>query len=423
MSDSVAGPMNAAAPDRRHVVLGGLGALGAAALAHGCGERSAAHGAPTADPGIILVLLELYGGVDGLTTVVPFASDEYHRARPTSRVDPARVLRLNDAVGLHPALWRLRSRHDRGELALIQGCGYPEPIYSHFRSMEVWHTARRAGRASGDGWIGRLRRAAWPSDEREALVVHIGRELPWSLVSSDSVPLFFTSARNFRPVGRAREQLAVDLSAQASPERAGASSSPRERLLASMKETHAASSTSSNRVQAALARFDGVGEYPDASVGEELRTIAAMIAAGFETRVYSLAHGNYDTHGGTQGAIYQMLHDELDRALDAFLTDVSRTARGKDVVVLAFSEFGRRFHENESLGTDHGAAGPMFLVGPRVRGGILGEHPSLREPDADDNLVHTTDFRRVYASVLAQGFGIRPESVLADRFEPLPLLV
>lgn len=404
--------------DRRAALAGAVGALGAAAFARIRTHRASAE-SRRSEP--ILVLLELFGGVDGLSTVVPFAFDEYHRARPTTRLEPASVLRLSDERGLHPSLWQLRERFERGEVAVVEGCGYPAPIYSHFRAMEVWHTGRREGRASGDGWIGRLRTAAWPGRDEPELVVHIGSEMPWSVSCAERPPIVFGSADNFRALGRQREQFAVGLAGQAADDGAQ-DGSPRSALLASMRSTLTTSSEVSGRLQAAVRRYRPRVAYPDHALAEKFRTIAAMIDAGFATRVYSLAHGNYDTHGGIQNAVYGRLHMRLDQSLHAFLSDLEASSRGREVVVLAFSEFGRRFHENESKGTDHGAAGPMLVIGPRVRGGLHGRHPSLTEVDADDNLIHTTDFRRVYAAVIERHFGVAPERVLGAPIEPLDLL-
>ncbi|MCK6445214.1 MAG: DUF1501 domain-containing protein [Planctomycetes bacterium] len=408
--------------DRRRLLAGGIGALGAAAL--GACSRREAHAA-SAEP--ILVLLQLYGGVDGLTTVVPFRDDAYYRARPTIALAEKDLLRVDEDHGLHPSLRELRANFDEGRVAIVEGCGYPEPFYSHFRSMDVWHTGFHEGKVAGEGWIGRLREAAWADRASDELVVHVGSELPWSLACASRPPLVFGSAGNFQSLGDDREQRTLRYAVRASrdaapPTTPAPPATPSERALEALRASFEAASRASERVLAAVEHYQPSVEYPNEALAESFRTIAAMIDAGFETRVYSLAHGNYDSHGNVQVGLYKQLHRRLDACLGAFLADVRRTTRGRDVVVLAFSEFGRRFHENESNGTDHGAAGPVFLLGERVRGGFHGRPPSLVEVDADDNLVFTTDFRRVYASVLEQCFGVANERVLGTRWEPLPLI-
>lgn len=401
--------------DRRSLLRGGFGALGAAAL--GACSRREAHAA-SGEP--ILVLLQLYGGVDGLTTVVPFRDDAYYRARPTIALAEKDLLRVDDEHGLHPSLRNVRANFEEGRVAIVEGCGYPEPFYSHFRSMDVWHTGFHEGKVAGEGWIGRLRAAAWADRVSDELVVHVGSELPWSLACAARPPLVFGSAGNFQSLGNEREQRTLRYAVRASRDGAPADR-PRDGALEALRASFEAAGRASERVLAAVQRYQPGVEYPHEALAESFRTIAAMIDAGFETRVYSLAFGNYDSHGNVQMGLYKELHRRLDACLGAFLADVRRTARGRDVVVLAFSEFGRRFHENESNGTDHGAAGPVFLFGDRVRGGFHGRPPSLVAVDADDNLVFTTDFRRVYASVLERCFGVANERVLGTRWEPLPL--
>jgi uncharacterized protein (DUF1501 family) len=416
--------MTTRALDRRELVVGGASLAGAAVLGltPGCG-RGESRESPRAprDLGGALVLLELTGGADGLSLVVPVEDDLYQRARPTTRISKGEALALDPETGWHPSLRRTAARYQRGQVAIVEGCGYPEPIYSHFRALEVWHTARVQGRSSGDGWIGRLRSDAWGDDPRAELVLHVGGETPYSLASRSHPPLSFKSPESLRWVAgdQARRAFA---SAAIAGERPAEAAGDRDALLAGMRSTLSTVNQTAQRVLAATSGRRPGAVYPEGEFGDALRTVAALIDAGFPTRVYSLSFGNFDSHGAIMRDGYFRQLEELDETLDAFLEDVGGTASGAETLVLAFTEFGRRVQENRSRGTDHGAAAPMFLVGPRVRGGRHGAAPSLGELDGDGNLVFTTDFRRVYATVLRDAFGVQPESVLGDRYEPLPLI-
>ncbi|MEO6708368.1 MAG: DUF1501 domain-containing protein [Planctomycetota bacterium] len=399
-------------PDRRQILQAGVSALCGSAFAASC---SRSPSAARVDPGGTLVLLELTGGCDGLSTVVPFEDDAYQRARPTTGIRGPGILRLNEQRGLHPTLVKLHRRFQAGRLAIVEGAGYPDPPYSHFRAQEVWHTGRRSGRLSGDGWIGRLRQAAWSARSQEPLVVHLGTELPWSMQCS-TVPAFaFSSANNLGWV--AEPDMIASLEHRSGQE---PSASP---MLARLRAGLADSNQVSRRIVEAVKSYRPRTEYPSRSVlGDSLRTIAAMLNAGFSTRVYSLSHGNFDVHGARMRSHHAKLCGLLDQALDAFLSDIAGTQAGARTCVLLFSEFGRRVEENESQGTDHGAAGPMFLLGEPVRGGLHGRHPSLTELDAQGNLLFTTDFRSVYATVLEGLFAADAKAVLGEEYPSLPLL-
>jgi uncharacterized protein (DUF1501 family) len=404
--------------NRRQLLQAGVSTLGAVAFAGACAKSAATDSAVAAasgDPGGTLVLLELTGGCDGLSTVVPFGDDGYGRSREKSSLSAKEVLRLDELRGFHPRLVGLHRRFHAGHVAIIEGTGYPDPPYSHFRAQEVWHTARAAGRSSGDGWIGRLREATWSPEEPEELLVHLGGEMPWSMQCSSRRTFSFSTAGDLRWIA------APD--AVASMEHLGDAESGASPVLARLREGLAISNRVSQRIVEAVQSYKPRVEYPmDGELGGPLRTIAAMINAGFPTRVYSLRHGNYDVHGGLMKIHHSKLCAELDRSLDAFLSDIAGTPAGKRTAVLMYSEFGRRLQENESGGTDHGAAGPMYLAGECVRGGFHGRRPSLTDVGEDGNLRFTTDFREVYASVVQRLFAADSKVVLGGDYRALPLL-
>jgi uncharacterized protein (DUF1501 family) len=367
------------------------------------------------DPGDrTLVLVELYGGNDGLSTIVPKTDDAYYKNRPTTFIPATDTLPLDDYRGFNPLNTSLRELWDRGECAIVEGVGYPKPVYSHFKSFEIWHTAREAGHASGDGWIGRLRDVAWASDPRNELVVHVGSHVPYSIRSRARPLVAFQSPENFTWVGNARDQSAYSKAAESSMEERGST-------LESLRETLRDAQSNSPRILAAAQSYKPRAEYRPDEFGNSLRVIASLIQSGFGSRVYSVALGNFDTHGPEQVAKHAELTASWDGGIGAFLSDLRGTPAGEKTLVVCFSEFGRRVEENFSRGTDHGAAGPMFLLGPMVRGGLYGKHPSITDLDQDGNLKFNTDFRRVYGSILERWFGMEQERVLPARYEPLPV--
>jgi len=393
--------------DRRQLLIGGATALsglgllasraGAALSGLGSGDRT-------------LVLLQLSGGNDGLSTVVPWADDVYRALRPNIAIAADEVLKLDDYRGLHPELVRLRESYDAGRLAIVEGVGYPDPIRSHFKSMDIWHTADLRGRAAGEGWVGRLARAAFAEESHPNLIVHVGANVPYSLYSTTHPPASFVMPRSYRWAG--------DEAQIAAYERAGDPGSERpESNLAYVRKVLAEGQISSARVRRAAASYETSVEYPATRLGAALHDVAALIGGGVGSRVLSVEHTGFDTHT-TQNGKHRGLMRQLDGALGAFLADLERSDAGRKTMVLVFSEFGRRVPENGAEGTDHGVAAPVLVLGCEVNGGLYGEHPALDDLDEDD-LRHTTDFRRVYATVIERWFETRTDRVLEGTFEPL----
>jgi uncharacterized protein (DUF1501 family) len=370
-----------------------------------------------------LVLLQLSGGNDGVSTIVPFGDDAYHASRKTTHIAAKEVLPIDRYRGFHPRLGSLRGLFDDGRLAIVEGAGYPQPILSHFKCLEVWHTARHAGRSSGEGWISRLVENTWPSAPSTERVVHFGSSVPYSVYSTrrPAINLESPSAYQFlgsESGGRARietGQTPVRSNGLGGPGGSGGS-----RALDRLRKIMRDADDTSGRIREAAFAYGTPVEYPDSALGHTLKDVAALIASSMETRVFSLAYGGFDTHAGQLGA-HNNLMSTLDGALGAFVRDLARSEAGRETVVLVFSEFGRRLKENGSRGHDHGKAGPMFVLGERVRGGLYGRHPSLSDLDNGD-LRFTTDFRSVYATLIKRWFGADDKMVLGERYPQLDLL-
>lgn len=342
----------------------------------GVGLAAASAGAPSLSAwpsreDRVLVVLELSGGNDGLNTVVPIADDAYHRLRPTLAIKPAETLKVGDGAGFHKGLRALMTLWERGQMAVVNGAGYPAPNRSHFRSMEIWQTASDAGVAEPRGWLGRYFDHACPDCGRPELAVSVTREVPRAIMGRGGVGVTADSG-----AGKIRAAL----------ERGRANSAA----------------------------------YPDTAYGHGLARIAALIGGGLDARVYCHEICGFDTHA-SQLANHARTWIETSAGLAAFFRDLERRGAADRVLVMAFSEFGRRAVENGAGGCDHGAAGPMFLWGRPVRGGMHGESPALADLDGGD-LKMTVDFRSVYATVLDDWLGVKPGHVLGREFPKLGLL-
>jgi len=378
-------------------------------------EASAAQ--PAAKKGeTILVVVQLSGGNDGLNTVVPYADDAYHKNRFTLRIGKEQVHKLDDHLGLHPAMRLMADLFNQKKLSIVQGVGYPNPNRSHFESMDIWHTARREQDRRAVGWLGRyLDESAAKRKGSDVAGLHFGSErLPLALAALNvQVP-------SVRSLDRFRLQDGGDAELRRTIETlAGLKRSAKNDLLDFIQANATAALASSQRISEALGRYKTSVNYPATGLAQSLKSVAQLIDAGLSTRVYYVALDGFDTHSEQKDA-HAGLVGELSGALAAFVQDLAEHGHAERVLAMNFSEFGRRVRENASRGTDHGAAAPMFLAGGRVRPGLIGKHPSLTDLD-DGDLKHHIDFRQVYAAILRDWLGWKTESILDGKYEPLPL--
>lgn len=370
-----------------------------------------------------LVLVQLAGGNDGLSTVVPYADDVYQRSRKSIGHLKKDVLALDDYRGLHARLGGLKRWYDAGKLAIVEGCGYPEPNRSHFQAFEIWHTADVRGRTSGEGWIGRLCAAAFASDPNPNLVVHVGGSTPYSLYSARRPAIAFTIPEAYRWVGDPKDLEVCsegDADAASAKKRKDGDAKGPHSPLEYLREVQREAQSSSREVRLAAQRYKPRKEYPQDPFAYALRCAAAMIQGRVGSRVISVELAGFDTHNGQRGRHDSQMR-RLDEGLSAFLDDLAGQEAGKRTVVMAFSEFGRRVAENNSQGTDHGTAGPMFVLGDSVKGGLYGKHPNLENLNEGD-MRFTTDFRSVYATVIERWFDVQSGPILRDAYPKLGFL-
>jgi len=362
-------------------------------------------------PERVLVVLELAGGNDGLNTVVPFRDPAYYRARPHLGIPDRQVLKVDDHFGFHPSLVGFERLYKDGRMAVIHGCGYEHPSLSHFSSMSYWHTGVPNG-GEPLGWLGRLADDHYNPQTRN-LIVNIGTSQSLAVRSGKHSPLVFDDPARFRREGTEVEKQAL-----------GALSEPRvtsNPMLEFLAGTARNAADSADFVRQASAAYRTPVDYGIGNAfGGGLQRVAALIAAGMQTRLYYVVYqGNsFDTHV-QQADVHNRLLMYTADAVRAFMDDIARIGRADDVAVMMFTEFGRRVEENGSLGTDHGTATPMFLFGKHLKGGFYGQPPSLTDLD-DGNLKMTTDFRRVYATMIKEWLGYDDtDAVLKGRFDTL----
>jgi uncharacterized protein (DUF1501 family) len=359
----------------------------------------------------ILVVVELSGGNDGLNTVVPYGDDAYYRARPRIGIRPARMRKIDDHFGFQYTMAGLERLYKDGHMAIVHGVGYDQPSFSHFSSMAYWQTAA-PNRGDLYGWAGRLADALDPEGHAN-YVVNIDTQQSLAVRSQHHVPLVFDDPQKFVRSGFADEKAILGIMAS---REAGANEAQEFMYGVSRSALNA-----EQLVRDAWTQYRTPIDYGLVRFG--LDRVAALVAADFPTRIYYVAYRNnaFDTHV-YQSDVHARLWTYTSDHIAAFMKDIARLGRAQDVIVMAFSEFGRRVKENTSQGTDHGTAGPVFMIGAPVAGGQYGVHPSLTDLN-DGNMAFTTDFRRIYATAISSWMGYADAaSVLHGNFEPLPIV-
>lgn len=393
---------------RRQLLAGAMGGLGMAKFALPSAFAKTTLLDQTDDR--ILVVLELSGGNDGLNAVVPYADDAYYRLRPTIGIKAQQLIKLDDNYGFNPGMVGFERLWKDGELAVVHGCGYENPSFSHFTSMAYWHTA--APNSGNDyGWFGRLADAMAP-EPRPNFLINIDTAQSLAVRSRVHNPVVFDEPDRFRRNGMRPARALLDHIGQPDP-----SNSTQKYLNDVAKSAREASSL----VRSAWSRYDSRVDY--GLVPLQLPKVAACIASGLPARLYYVAFRNnaFDTHV-QQGPLHQRLLTYTADAVHGFIRDIERLGFGDRVTLLAFSEFGRRVPENTSLGTDHGTANVMFVAGKTVNGGHYGKAPSLTELDDGDNLIYTSDFRRVYATVIDGWLRLNvSKELLGGEFDVFPI--
>lgn len=361
----------------------------------------------------ILVVVQLSGGNDGLNTVVPYRDSIYRAKRKTLAVSPSDVLAINKSMGWHPSCRGLAELLEEDRLAVIQGVGYDGPNRSHFESMDIWHSCDRKEHRRPDGWLGRFLDKSIDA-HGDAPAMHLGeKKVPLALAASQARAASVRSLNQFR-LQTDDEKLRGNVEKMTAAKRPAKGG-----LLGFVQTSSEAALAASRRVEKARQDYKTDVAYPDTRLAGRMKTIAQLIDAQLATRIYYVELDGFDTHS-KQAAAHGALLSELSGALNAFVADLQQHGHADRVLTMCFSEFGRRVEENASEGTDHGAAGPMFLAGP-VAAGLHGPNPDLRKLHQGD-VKYAIDFRRVYATVLEDWLKTPSREILGGEYQPLELV-
>lgn len=404
---------------RRDFLSRGLGVIGVSAMPPSLLTHTALAGEPPQAGQRVLVVLQLSGGHDTLSELVPYGYKEYHEARKVTRIAEEQVLKINAEFGLHPNLQGVRQLLDEGKFAAIAGVGYDKPNYSHFTSTDIWQSADQRGRSVPFGWIGRACDTAFKGCDDPKLAIAVGAgKSPLAIKGDEHPGVSFERPDTWRYVGDRGDKKRADLYRtlnQPAPDAKG--------NLDFLARTASNANMASEEIRRIAAAHPSKAEYPNTSLGRNLRVIASLISGGLTTRIYFTEQGGYDTHFG-QKPKHDKLMTELNDAVCAFMRDITDQKQAHRVLLMTTSEFGRRVKENGSEGTDHGAAAASFFFGAGVKAGIHGQHPSLTDLQGGGggSLKHTCDFRSLYATVLERWMNIPSEPVLGEQYPLIPFL-
>ncbi len=384
-------------------------------LSHSSSVLAQSAGPLPSNPGVpedrVLVVVQLSGGNDGLNTVIPFGKDDYYKHRNYLAIKEKDLIQVDTdhGIGLHPALRPIEQMIGDGLANIVQGVGYPNPIRSHFASMDVWHTGDTLSN-KGEGWVGRAMDTLHNEHDTSLACVSLGKQAPLATHGKQVKPVTFDRPDLFRWTGR-------DLHKHVSESYDQLTHGPVDHDPADptgfILRTAMDAQVASDRVRKAVGQSADT-DFPRTGLAQQLKMVAAMVRAELPTRVYYVAMGGFDTHANQLGTHARLLK-EFSEAMSAFYAELKATGHQSRVTTVAFSEFGRRVKQNASAGTDHGTAGPMFLFGEHVNPGLIGEHPSLAQLDNGD-LIHHTDFRSVYASLLDNWMKIDSTAALGNAY-------
>ena len=360
----------------------------------------------------VVVILQLSGGNDGLNTVIPVQNDLYYKARPGLGITKAKALSLTDEAGLHPALGSFKEFYDEGYLGIMNSVGYPNPDRSHFRSMDIWHTASESNEYRSHGWIGRYLDAQCNGCDKPTQAIEIDDVLSLALKGENIKGIAVKDPR--RLYGTANEKFFRDVLKQQKDE---TGEQPADYLYKTMAETL----SSADYIFQQSRLHPSSASYPKTEIGNSLKTIASLIFSDINTRVYYLSLGSFDTHINQAGQ-QQRLFTEMNDAVKSFVSDLKQNNRFEDVLLFTFSEFGRRVQQNASGGTDHGTANNMFFIsGGLKQKGIINPLPDLSNLEEGD-LKYNVDFKSVYSTVLENWLKADSSKILGKKFSRLSFI-
>lgn len=362
-----------------------------------------------------LIVVQLSGGNDALNTIVPYTDGLYYDYRPNINISQDEVLPIDKEIGFNPNIKPIKALYDEGKVAIINGIGYPNPDRSHFRSMDIWHTAESEGIGS-DGWLGRAIRDLDPHGENVVTGVNFGRGLPRALAAK-GVPV--ASVGNLATYGflpDIKENTARGLAMEAFSQIYGGAG--KDTIAKFFSQTGAAALRGADALRTAPLTYKSNVEYANTPISQNMKSIAQVLFADLGTRVFYTQHSSFDTHA-SEITSHAKLWQEVSAAIADFMDDVKEHDRESDTILLLFSEFGRRIKDN-GAGTDHGSGGMAFVIGGEINGGIYGQFPSLRPQDQLEGDMHfNNDFRGTYSTIAEQWLNLDATTITNGTFEQL----
>ena len=357
----------------------------------------------------ILIVIQLSGGNDGLNTVIPYRNDIYYKSRPSLSIKKENVLTITDEAGLNPALKGLKQLCDDGRLCIINGVGYPSPNRSHFRSMDIWQSGSRSDEIITSGWLGRyLDGAAAIGATHNSLAIEVDDTLSLAMKGEEKSAIAVRDINLFHKAATTPYFQKI----------ASHADEHDEKLAGYLYKTLRETSSAADYLFAQNKLIAAPRSYPDTPIGKRLKTIGTLINSNCETQVYYVSHGSFDTHVG-QADRQAKLFTQLDDSLTALVSDLKANNRLDDVLIMTFSEFGRRVAQNGSNGTDHGTASSMFFIGGNLKKlGLYNPIPDLADLDEGD-LKYSIDFKEVYATVLNNWLSVEPGEIVGKKYKPM----
>jgi len=360
-----------------------------------------------------LVVVQLSGGNDALNTLIPYNNGLYYDFRPHVNIKPEDAIVLDDNLGLNPALSPFKDIWDNGNMAIINGIGYPNPNRSHFRSMDIWHTAE-SEKIGDEGWLGQAIRQLDPDSDNVLTGVNFGRGLPRSLHAEGVSVASVGNLETYGLFPDIKDQKLRDIAVDAFSQMYGGTTG--DNISSFLKQTGNDALKGADILRTAPAQYTSSVEYADDPISQNMKAIAQVMTADIGTKVYYTTHGSFDTHAG-ELPMHSKLWSEVSRAMSDFMTDIQNHGLAENTLVLLFSEFGRRIKDN-GAGTDHGSGGVAFVLGGAINGGFYGQFPSLEEDQHLGGDLHfNNDFRSTYATILDKWLHIDPSPITKQTYE------
>ena len=368
----------------------------------------------TANKPPVLVVLQLTGGNDYFNTVIPYTDGNYYDNRPSLQIAEDRVLKVDDKLGMHPAMGQMKELYDQGKVAIIHGIGYENSPRSHFRSMDIWHTCE-PDKVGTEGWLGRATKEIDPEGENPVTTVNIGQGLPRALVAPGVSVASVADLSNYGLLTsiEEQEQRQKMLTRFANMYGPAVGAGP---VMDYIGQTGLDALKGADILKVAPEQYSSNVEYASNPIAKSLRDVAMIHEADLGTRIFYTQHGSFDTHAA-QAATHAKLWTEVSEAIADFWDDLREHDADDNVIMMLFSEFGRRVRDNGS-GTDHGAAGVSFVIGPSVKGGMYSEYPETRSDALQQgDLVPNNDFRGMYSTILEDWMGMEAAPIVNGHFE------